>query len=950
MPTSSLSESVASTSEKTPRRKSLRRPTKLIDTNPFSDLDDNVPANQTEMDRIAADIIGTSKTKEDRELDDSSSSTISIESSVSEYEPSDNELSRFRKSLRSTTRRGNKHRSGYMTEYGATTVEKAINPDGQLLINEETGEFFKLESSENEADEDSDTNRPVKKKRTVRPKAPTALDGLIGQANMMTARENYDDALRVLLAAIKENPRNPDVYRAIANIYAAERNPERELEYLLLAGYVQSKTTYEDWIELAEKSSNIDRFDSSAACYSKAILLKPKRWINYQKRLHLLDMLGSIKPAMLTRLRAIQNCDVETMGEDNVVIMDELISTVSDYYVKSNDVEKAISALEAYVCRYKEMGRNMQNQLNVLLSMWYEHSKYPELVKAIVVLADGISENVQNDKPILKKTLLGAIYTILPFPPNNVEFTMTDEFPTLYYLYLMISLSAIGCETNYVTMFDNLLKRQIEEENMRYYIDFINMMMDRRKGHSVLCFLSKMLEFPEFANSPETYFRYGLCYEAVQSNDEAQRMYNKALELDFNHVDVRITLSNLLVTMNQPEAALKCLQPADLHGVTRLPNERLLIKRAEMVYRMNDIKNYYETVKLLLAPYFYECHNKKYLKNFGRRSARNRMTLVLKHECYASIQGSEIKKFVSKVGVYAERKQIKFNVLDGSRFHDFCFRLFEIAEEKGDYDTMCNVACYANLVTLILDVKLNLFYDLLYYAAVKAKKWQLAFEWLRSFYTDTQISDLSAIKIQSLNNKVLTSMNYVFCHYQNVNNQRYVQRAQAKAPENVHFRIVNANFSLFTGSYRHALIQYVKAWRHYPNSAMLNLQIGLIFAHLSSKKDVISKHLVANRAVFYFKRYSEIRYCNQEVFYNTGRLFHQLNLLPKAIYYYEKVLYDIGCEDPTVLRPDEFGNMVAECPPEYSFKKRAAYNLALIYRNNQNFSKARQLYEKFISI
>uniref|UniRef100_A0A0N5BYJ9 General transcription factor 3C polypeptide 3 n=1 Tax=Strongyloides papillosus TaxID=174720 RepID=A0A0N5BYJ9_STREA len=944
--------------EAVPHRYLTRRSSRLLKQGCNSTLDD--------VSSVGDKTLNTSPKKTNQkknqgiytEVDtDESSSDISIESSVSEYEPSDYEKGktpRTAKRVKFVDDDSNKINSGYISEY-YTSVELAIDKNGQIRINEETGEFYKINPPSDDEDKKTDVDsddEPKVKIRKKKPRAPNALDGLIGQANMMAAKGDFNDALQVLSEAVKENPRNAEVYRAIANIYGLQKNPERELEYLLLAAYVVSNTSYEDWIELANKSEQLERYDNSAACFSKAITLQPELWANYAKRLELLDMLGCVRPAMHTRLKAIQNCDINTMGDDKFMIMDELIQTVSDFYVKANDIDRAIMALEAYVCRYREMGKDVSNQFNTLLQIWYKYERWQDMVKSLLVIGKGITGESLRSNVTFEASLQGVNFCVKPFPPKDVNFYVSDDTEFMHLLYFVTALVGMKCKTNVEELFDKLLERPIEDDYISYYFNIIDLSAQNYGAEETIEYLHKLVELHEFRYNPETFFRYGVCYELINNSDEARKFYDKAIELDSNHVDSRINLSNLLVLLNEPENALSVLQPANLFGVTRLPDERLLIRRAEILEQQGDIDQYFETVKLLLAPYFYQCHNKRYIKNFGRKSLRNKTTLVLKTECYNTLQSLDIKNFVAKVGGYAEKKGIVFEVIKGNKFHKYCYRLFEISYERKDYETMIAIACYANLVTLILDAKVNLFTDLLFFAAIKSKRWQIAFEWLRSVYNEAFNHLENENERQIIFNKVFNSMNYIFCHYQNANNQRFIARAQAKNPENISLRIVNANFSLFTGSYRHALTQYMQAWRQQQSNSLLNLQIGLVFAHISSKKDIISKHLVANRAIFFFKRYMELRFCNQEVFYNCGRLFHQLNIIPKAIYYYEKVLHDDGCRDPVCMRsdPENPGKWIKVTPPEYSFKKRAAYNLALIYKTNSNFAKARQIYENYLVI
>lgn len=42
------------------------------------------------------------------------------------------------------------------------------------------------------------------------------------------------------------------------------------------------------------------------------------------------------------------------------------------------------------------------------------------------------------------------------------------------------------------------------------------------------------------------------------------------------------------------------------------------------------------------------------------------------------------------------------------------------------------------------------------------------------------------------------------------------------------------------------------------------------------------------------KKYEKVRACQQEVWYNIARMFHQMSIFPLAIHFYEKVSH-ISC-------------------------------------------------------
>ncbi|VDO39914.1 unnamed protein product [Onchocerca flexuosa] len=95
-------------------------------------------------------------------------------------------------------------------------------------------------------------------------------------------------------------------------------------------------------------------------------------------------------------------------------------------------------------------------------------------------------------------------------------------------------------------------------------------------------------------------------------------------------------------------------------------------------------------------------------------------------------------------------------------------------------------------------------------------------------------------------------------------------------------------------------------------------------------------------------RYQQLRGDNQETYYNIGRMFHQMNILPLAMYFYEKCLKaDIPKIVITVEATGEERTVEAE---EYNLRPMAAHNLSLVYLASGNNYVARNLLEKYCCV
>lgn len=93
-------------------------------------------------------------------------------------------------------------------------------------------------------------------------------------------------------------------------------------------------------------------------------------------------------------------------------------------------------------------------------------------------------------------------------------------------------------------------------------------------------------------------------------------------------------------------------------------------------------------------------------------------------------------------------------------------------------------------------------------------------------------------------------------------------------------------------------------------------------------------------AIAFFKKYSQLRGKDgkQETYYNMGRAFHQIGLLPAAMHFYKLVLNN----DP--------GDVINKNSDHLDLKKEAAFNLHLIYLQSENYLLARMYIENYITI
>lgn len=126
----------------------------------------------------------------------------------------------------------------------------------------------------------------------------------------------------------------------------------------------------------------------------------------------------------------------------------------------------------------------------------------------------------------------------------------------------------------------------------------------------------------------------------------------------------------------------------------------------------------------------------------------------------------------------------------------------------------------------------------------------------------------------------------------------------------------------------------MNVFRENPNDPFAALCVAITFLSLSCQKYISSKYLCVFQMIAFLHIYLELRGTCQESMFNIGRAFHQLNMLDKALIFYQRVL----------SLPIPIGT--ADSPTSstiFSLRREAAFNLSLIYKNSKSFDLAYQL-------
>ncbi|GMR59849.1 hypothetical protein PMAYCL1PPCAC_30044 [Pristionchus mayeri] len=787
-------------------------------------------------------------------------------------------------------------------------------------------------------------------------KLTKTLDALMGQANLIYAKGQTDEALTMLLEVIRQEPSNSDAYRQVAEIYREMGEGEKGLQYGMLAAYLDSKTPCDEWVDLAEQARDLNCLDFAAAAYGRASRIDPGLWLYWEKRIELLEATNLRHLAMRARLLALQQTDCVRSNLD-FDWFHVMVKMVAEYFIEINDEEKAVQSLETFVMRARQFGRSAASQHETLAGMWIGKGKFKEALKSILALCHDNMKVVdgQGEEIVTVKLHGFAGYDVAPIPlPADARFEVDDDMPISLMCKVAICLINLGSKAPAQHLCEIIMMRSFSDVE---YIDPIAELAQsiyQAEWYSFgRRFLEQLQQWQMLVEEPQLWFIYGNIMAAQKEFERAMDAYERVLQLNPSHVDGRINLSGLQQRAGMGEKALETLKDYDLEGCTHLPDERLLQRQAEFLFDNNRTEQFIKTARMLLTPYFYEIHRDPDCvakKRICRNSTVWALSTTLRQAALHAIQNSTLEKFVKRLGMATyQQTNRSYDDMDAVTLHDYCLKLIESLGKLYRYVDMLTVCCYAFLQPKITrDQKSITFQNLLYFCAIKAENWLLGFEYARWYHQTVNNSVLFSLpEKEVVIKRIFNAMNYVFCHSQNVSYHRYVMRALVKNPGNHALQAISGNNSLITGTYRHALGEFLRVWVANKNNPLICLLIGLTFTHMACKKDLSSRHMLALRGLAFLRRYEQTRSVKQEVYYNLGRTFHQLSIFQLAIYFYEKTLEE---QPPKVVTLMEDGSEEVEVAKRYDMTRFAAHNLALLYQSSGNVQLAMEVYEKYLVI
>ncbi|KAM6332602.1 general transcription factor 3C polypeptide 3 isoform 3-T3 [Podargus strigoides] len=748
------------------------------------------------------------------------------------------------------------------------------------------GDVFVLEMVLNR-----ETKKMMKEKRP-RSKLPRALRGLMGEANIRFARGEREEAILMCMEIIRQAPLAHEPFSTLAMIYEDQGDMEKSLQFELIAAHLNPSDT-EEWVRLAEMSLEQDNIKQAVFCYTKALKYDPTNVRYLWERSSLYEQLGEHKMAM-DGYRRILNLLSPSDGERFM----QLARDMAKSYYEANDVTSAIEIIEEALTKHQSLVS--MEDVNIAAELYISSKQYDKALAVITDFAGIVLEKKVSEKsPTEEKKDTGAVvetqesqkavtddqsHPVAESSATGVE-KVSCCIPEGVPIDITVKLMVCLVHLNILEPLSPLLTTLVEqnpEEMGDLYLDVAEAFLDVGEYNSALPLLSSLV-CSERYNLAVVWLRHAECLKALGHMERAAESYAKVVDLAPLHLDARISLSTLQQQLGRPEKALEALEP--MYDPDTLAQDA------------NAAQQYYLGIKAT-PPSFNTAV-------FPRQNVRLRGHLTYN-------AGNAVEAI--------------FAVLTSVLTKDDWWNLLL----KAIY-SLCDLSRYKE-AELLVDSSLEYysFYDdrqkrkeLEYFglsAAILDKNFRKAYNYIR------------IMVMENVNKPQLWNIfNQVTMQSQDVRHHRFCLRLMLKNPDNHALCVLNGHNAFVSGSFKHALGQYVQAFRANPAEPLYSLCIGLTFIHMASQKYVLKRHALLVQGFSFLHRYLDLRGPCQESFYNLGRGLHQLGLLHLAIHYYQKVLE----LPPLTLEGIE--------TDQTDLRRDTAFNLSLIYQSSGNTRMAQKM-------
>lgn len=776
--------------------------------------------------------------------------------------------------------------------------------------NPTAGDVFALEMELNRE------NKKMMKERRNRSKLPRALRGLMGEANIRYARGEKEDAILMCMEIIRQAPMAYEPFSTLTMIHEDNNDMEKALQFGLIAAHL-NPSDCDEWIRLAEMSLEQDNIRQAIFCYSKAIKYDSTNVRYLWERCNLHMRLGEHKQCMDGYRKILSLLPMEE-GEHFM----QLSKDMAKSYYESNDLPAALGVIEEALARHPDLVSD--DVINMAAELYIANHQYNKAIEVLVQFS-GVQVTRAEPKPDTAaqtteiKEEDGAEPKSTEQPKEQYGEIKDVQIPDSVPVDLKAKLIVCLIHLHVYGPLEGLVASLIEqspEEIGDLYLDVSEAYLEEGKYLSALPLLTSLV-ISEKYNLAVVWLRHAECLKALGHMEAAADSYSRVVEKAPQHLEARLSLATLLQQLGRPKEALKALEP--MYDSETLAQDsaaaqkelKLLLHRSTLLKTQGQTEGYLDSMISMISMLLKVAMQRaKVAVRCVQVSGETHLRLVKAQVAQPEIMDHEAA-YLDNTG--------KTNVLSKEDWWQLLMScLF----------TLCEVHRYEETDLLVESaMEFYSFYD------NKEKRKELEFIGLSATILDqNHYKAYNYIRLMLMENvnlpQLWNTFNQLTTKSLHQRHHRFCLRLLLKYPDNHALCVLCGHNAMVSGSFKHALGQYVQAFQTHPKTPMYSLCLGLTYFHMASQKYVAKRHALVLQGFSFLWRYVELRGECQETMYNLGRALHQMGLTHMAIHYYQKALS---------LPPDKLEGIDED---QVDLRREIAFNLSLIYQASGNMEMA----------
>ncbi|XP_043793207.1 general transcription factor 3C polypeptide 3-like isoform X2 [Apis laboriosa] len=748
--------------------------------------------------------------------------------------------------------------------------------------------------------------RCKRKKRTL----PPVLQGLMGEANLRYARGDTELAAQICMEIIRQVPSAPEPFHTLAMIYETDQ-PEKSLQFALIAAHLSPKDA-DQWVRLANMSLESGDIKQAITCYNKAIQANPKDINLYETRARLLDRNGDKRAYLKGFLKLIHQLEPED-GEHII----KYAKMLAKQYMEENNNEQALEAMENIFSKCSNF--ITLEEVNIMTEILIALKKFKRCLNILTIYTNiwvkyKITNNEQNIDIITKKC---GNEKKEELEDDNIFEIESCGVPDDVVVDLKAKFLITLIELNQMKLVENLLPKFYLYENQEIsgdlFLDIAEALMGKKEfGHALM--LLEPLVNSENYSLAAVWLRHAECWVGCKDIKKAIKSYEVVKKLSPQHLGARTALAKLYQLKGQYNKAIEVLNQ-DPESDTLDP--QVIYQRALLLFKVKRYDEYFQSGMLLFSRH---CAN---IRNKVELNALTIVTVVRQR-----LETLQLHRLSRGEKLEEENAPVFLNSTELSEKKEFLLLL-----------QMCKLACTLKKYGLLQRIC---------FTALTSKRFRkrnshIMFLCLLScIYNNDSYNGYNIVRhlirvYQKPNSWNL--LNIIVQKAEDSRHNRFIMRLLGREDVFSYLNIMHANNCLISGTYKYALNDYISLFKVAP-SALLALLISVTLLQMSCQKWSAKKNQLVIQAIAFIKKYSQLRGIDgeQETYYNMGRVFHHIGLLPAAVHFYKLVLN----KNP--------GDLVKKNSYLLDLKKEAAFNLHLIYLESENYLLARMYLENYITI